>query len=103
VRKLRSGLCLLVITSWACASFEGLALEVSDNRRVSQRRVCIFRDASGGKRSLTSDPALTLEAMRRFWTTPPPIPVAVSSPGPAANYVRIASATDGCQRRARRH
>jgi len=56
--------------------------------------VHISRMARGAKIATVSDPALTLEAMRRFWTTPrhPRLPVPQSGRQPF--IVRIASAPD---------
>ncbi|APD47139.1 MULTISPECIES: site-specific integrase [unclassified Synechococcus] len=90
VRKLRYRIVLLVIYSLGLRISEGLALEVSDIDG-SQRRVHI-RDGKGGKDRYVPMPALTLEAMRRFWTTHRHPRLLFPSPAGSQFIVRIASA-----------
>ena len=67
VRKLRFRIFLLVIYSLGLRTTEGLKLEVNDVD-ASQHRVHI-RDSKGGKDRYVVLPELTLQALRRFWTT----------------------------------
>ena len=67
VRKLRYRIFLLVVYSLGLRITEGLSLEVADIDGT-QRRVHI-RDGKGGKERYVPLPALTLQAMRRFWSS----------------------------------
>jgi site-specific recombinase XerD len=90
VRKLRYRIFLLVVYSLGLRIGEGLALEVADIDG-SQRRVHI-RDGKGGKDRYVPMPALTLQAMRRFWTTHRHPRLLFPSPAGSQFIVRIASA-----------
>lgn len=67
VRKVRFRIFLLVVYSLGLRTTEGLKLEVSDIDG-SQHRVHI-RNSKGGKDRYVVLPELTLQALRRFWTT----------------------------------
>ena len=67
VRKLRFRIFLLVVYSLGLRTTECLKLEVGDVDG-SQHRVHI-RDSKGGKDRYVVLPELTLQALRRFWTT----------------------------------
>lgn len=67
VRKLRFRIFLLVVYSLGLRTTEGLKLEVGDVD-ASQHRVHI-RDSKAGKDRYVVMPELTLQALRRFWTT----------------------------------
>lgn len=90
VRKLRYRIFLLVVYSLGLRIGEGLALEVADIDG-SQRRVHI-RDGKGGKDRYVPIPVLTLQAMRRFWTTHRHPRLLFPSPAGSQFVVRIASA-----------
>lgn len=90
VRKLRYRIFLLVVYSLGLRIGEGLALEVADIDG-SQRRVHI-RDGKGGKDRYVPIPVLTLQAMRRFWTTHRHPRLLFPSPAGSQFIVRIASA-----------
>ncbi len=90
VRKLRYRIFVLVVYSLGLRISEGLALEVADIDG-SQRRVHI-RDGKGGKDRYVPMPALTLQAMRRFWTTHRHPRLLFTSPAGSQFIVRIASA-----------
>lgn len=81
---------MLVVYSLGLRISEGLALEVADIDG-SQRRVHI-RDGKGGKDRYVPMPALTLQAMRRFWTTHRHPRLLFTSPAGSQFIVRIASA-----------
>ncbi|MCE2838178.1 MAG: site-specific integrase, partial [Cyanobium sp. 49614_E6] len=67
VRKLRFRIFLLVVYSLGLRTTEGLKLEVNDVD-ASQHRVHI-RNSKGGKDRYVVLPELTLQALRRFWTS----------------------------------
>jgi integrase/recombinase XerD len=67
VRKVRFRIFLLVVYSLGLRTSEGLKLEVGDVDG-SQHRVHI-RNSKGGKDRYVVLPELTLQALRRFWTT----------------------------------
>jgi site-specific recombinase XerD len=67
VRKVRFRIFLLVVYSLGLRTTEGLKLEVGDVDG-SQHRVHI-RNSKGGKDRYVVLPELTLQALRRFWTT----------------------------------
>jgi site-specific recombinase XerD len=67
VRKVRFRIFLLVVYSLGLRTTEGLKLEVGDVDG-SQHRVHI-RNSKGGKDRYVVLPDLTLQALRRFWTT----------------------------------
>ena len=67
VRKVRYRIFLLVVYSLGLRTTEGLKLEVGDVDG-SQHRVHI-RNSKGGKDRYVVLPDLTLQALRRFWTT----------------------------------
>jgi site-specific recombinase XerD len=67
VRKVRYRIFLLVVYSLGLRTTEGLKLEVGDVDG-SQHRVHI-RNSKGGKDRYVVLPELTLQALRRFWTT----------------------------------
>ena len=67
VRKVRFRIFLLVVYSLGLRTSEGLKLEVGDVDG-SQHRVHI-RNSKGGKDRYVILPELTLQALRRFWTT----------------------------------
>lgn len=67
VRKVRFRIFLLVVYSLGLRTTEGLKLEVGDVDG-SQHRVHI-RNSKGGKDRYVILPELTLQALRRFWTT----------------------------------
>jgi integrase/recombinase XerD len=67
VRKLRFRIFLLVVYSLGLRTSEGLKLEVNDVD-AGQHRVHI-RNSKGGKDPYVVLPELTLQALRRFWTT----------------------------------
>jgi len=67
VRKVRFRIFLLVVYSLGLRTTEGLKLEVSDIDG-SQHRVHI-RNSKGGKDRYVVLPELTLQALRRFWTS----------------------------------
>ena len=67
VRKLRFRIFLLVIYSLGLRTTEGLKLEVNDVD-ANQHRVQL-RNSKGGKDRYVVLPELTLQALRRFWTT----------------------------------
>ncbi|WP_231598017.1 site-specific integrase [Synechococcus sp. CBW1002] len=90
VRKLRYRIFLLVVYSLGLRIGEGLALEVADIDG-SQRRVHI-RDGKGGKDRYVPIPVLTLQAMRRFWTTHRHPRLLFPSPAGSQIIVRITSA-----------
>ena len=90
VRKLRYRIFLLVVYSLGLRIGEGLALQVADIDG-SQRRVHI-RDGKGGKDRYVPIPVLTLQAMRRFWTTHRHPRLLFPSPAGSQFVVRIASA-----------
>lgn len=90
VRKLRYRIFLLVVYSLGLRISEGLALQVADIDG-SQRRVHI-RDGKGGKDRYVPLPALTLQALRRFWTSHRHPRLLFPSPAGSAFIVRIASA-----------
>ena len=90
VRKLRYRVFLLVVYSLGLRISEGLALQVADIDG-SQRRVHI-RDGKGGKDRYVPLPALTLQALRRFWTSHRHPRLLFPSPAGSAFIVRIASA-----------
>lgn len=90
VRRLRYRIFLLVVYSLGLRIGEGLALEVADIDG-SQRRVHI-RDGKGGKDRYVPMPALTLEALRRYWTTHRHPRLLFPSPAGSRFIVRIASA-----------
>jgi site-specific recombinase XerD len=90
VRRLRYRIFLLVVYSLGLRIGEGLALEVADIDG-SQRRVHI-RDGKGGKDRYVPMPALTLQALRRFWTTHRHPRLLFPSPAGSKFIVRIASA-----------
>jgi len=90
VRKLRYRIFLLVVYSLGLRISEGLTLQVADIDG-SQRRVHI-RDGKGGKDRYVPLPALTLQALRRFWTSHRHPRLLFPSPAGSAFIVRIASA-----------
>jgi integrase/recombinase XerD len=90
VRKLRYRIFLLVVYSLGLRISEGLALEVADIDG-SQRRVHI-RDGKGGKDRYVPIPVLTLQALRRFWTSHRHPRLLFPSPAGSRFIVRIASA-----------
>jgi site-specific recombinase XerD len=67
VRKVRYRIFLLVVYSLGLRTTEGLKLEVGDVDG-SQHKVHI-RNSKGGKDRYVVLPELTLQALRRFWTT----------------------------------
>jgi site-specific recombinase XerD len=67
VRKVRFRIFLFVVYSLGLRTTEGLKLEVADIDG-SQHRVHI-RDSKGGKDRYVVLPEVTLQALRRFWTT----------------------------------
>ena len=89
VRKLRYRIFLLVVYSLGLRITEGLALEVADIDGT-QRRVHI-RDGKGGKDRYVPLPALTLQAMRRFWSSRRHPRLLFPSPAGSQFIVRIAS------------
>jgi site-specific recombinase XerD len=89
VRKLRYRIFLLVVYSLGLRITEGLALEVADIDGT-QRRVHI-RDGKGGKDRYVPLPALTLQAMRRFWSSHRHPRLLFPSPAGSQFIVRIAS------------
>ena len=90
VRKLRYRIFLLVVYSLGLRITEGLTLEVADIDGT-QRRVHI-RDGKGGKDRYVPLPALTLQAMRRFWSSHRHPRLLFPSPAGHQIIVRIASA-----------
>lgn len=90
VRKLRYRIFLLVVYSLGLRISEGLGLEVADIDG-SQRRVHI-RDAKGGKDRYVPIPDLTLQSLRRFWTTHRHPRLLFPSPAGSQFIVRMASA-----------
>jgi len=90
VRKLRYRIFLLVVYSLGLRISEGLALEVADIDG-NQRRVHI-RDGKGGKDRYVPMPVLTLQALRRFWTSHRHPRLLFPSPAGSRFIVRIASA-----------
>jgi len=89
VRKLRYRIFLLVVYSLGLRITEGLALEVADIDGT-QRRVHI-RDGKGGKDRYVPLPALTLQALRRFWSSHRHPRLLFPSPAGSQFIVRIAS------------
>ena len=79
----------LVVYSLGLRITEGLALEVADIDGT-QRRVHI-RDGKGGKDRYVPLPALTLQAMRRFWSSHRHPRLLFPSPAGSQFIVRIAS------------
>jgi len=90
VRKLRYRIFLLVVYSLGLRISEGLALEVADIDG-SQRRVHI-RDGKGGKDRYVPMSAVTLQALRRFWSSHRHPRLLFPSPAGHQFIVRIASA-----------
>jgi integrase len=90
VHKLRYRIFLLVVYSLGLRITEGLALEVADIDG-SQRRMHI-RDGKGGKDRYVPLPALTLQALRRFWSSHRHPRLLFPSPAGHQIIVRIASA-----------
>ena len=90
VRKLRYRIFLLVVYSLGLRIRECLTLEVADiDGRL--RRVHI-RDGKGGKDRYVPLPAVTLQAMRRFWSSHRHPRLLLPSPAGHQFIVRIASA-----------
>ncbi len=90
IRMLRYRIFLLVVYSLCVRVSEGLGLEVADIDR-SQRRVHI-RDAKGGKDRYVPIPELTLQLLRRFWTTHRHPRLLFPSPAGSQFIARMASA-----------
>lgn len=90
VRKLRYRIFLLVVYSLGLRISEGLALQVADIDGRQQR--VHIRDGKGGKDRYVPIPALTLQSMRRFWTTHRHPRLLFPSPAGSQFIVRIASA-----------
>ena len=89
VHKLRYRIFFLVVYSLGLRIREGLALEVTDIDG-SQRRVHI-RDGKGGKDRYVPLPAMTLQAMRRFWTSHRHPRLLFPSPAGSQFIARVAS------------
>jgi integrase/recombinase XerD len=89
VRKLRYRIFLLVVYSLGLRITEGLTLEVADIDGT-QRRVHI-RAGKGGKDRYVPLPALTLQALRRFWSSHRHPRLLFPSPAGSQFIVRIAS------------
>ncbi len=90
VRKLRYRIFLLVVYSLGLRIIAGLGLEVADIDG-SLRRVHI-RDAKGGKDRQVPIPDLTLQSLRRFWTSRRRPRLLFPSPARSQFIVRMASA-----------
>ena len=98
VHKLRYRIFFLVVYSLGLRIREGLALEVTDIDG-SQRRVHI-RDGKGGKDRYVPLPAMTLRALRRFWTSHRHPRLLFPSPAGSQFIARVASSamdTSGVQ------